>query len=296
VTPSVSPAPDGERSRKELVQGAKDYGWRCQWQAENPKRGESEVNYARYCVAATYSEAIELGATREDLNWDLGHGYLQIFPDSLRVEVPADTAEGGGVEARTEPTTALLKEFARMRLKILPKKGDLRDLNNWRGIMLLDAASKVVSMIINSRLQLLLKEVGIEEQNGFMGGRGGSDGIFCIRQALKKRREHGKESWVLFVDLVKAFDSVPRDVLFTVLAKFGVPPHLVSVIKRMNTDLKVSFDLNGEPVAVPCTVGVKQGCPLSPTLFLFVMQACLESLEKAMPADAKLKFRTNTRT
>ena len=101
---------------------------------------------------------------------------------------------------------------------------------------------------------------------------------------------------MLFVDLVKAFDSVPRNVLFTVLAKFGVPPHLVSVIKRMNTDLQVTFDLNGEPVAVPCTVGVKQGCPLSPTLFLFVMQACLESLEKAMPADAKLKFRTNTRT
>ncbi len=110
------------------------------------------------------------GVTREDLNWDLGHGYLQIFPDSLGVEVPADTAADGGLEARTEPTTALLKEFARMRLKILPKKGDLRDLNNWRGIMLLDAASKVVSMIINSRLQLLLKEVGIEEQNGFMGG------------------------------------------------------------------------------------------------------------------------------
>ena len=296
VTPPDGPTPDVERSQKELVQGAKDHGWRCQWQAENPKSGASEDSYARYCGAMTYSEAIGLGATRGDLNWDLGHGYLQIFPDSLRVEPHADAAEGGGTEPWAESKTALLKEFARMRLKILPKKGDLRDLNNWRGIMLLDAASKVVSMIINSRLQLLLKEVGIEEQNGFMGGRGGSDGIFCIRQALKKRREHGKESWVLFVDLVKAFDSVPRDVLFTVLAKFGVPPHLVSVIKRMNMDLQVIFDLNGEPVAVPCTVGVKQGCPLSPTLFLFVMQACLESLEKAMPADAKLQFRTNTRT
>jgi hypothetical protein len=80
------------------------------------------------------------------------------------------------------------------------------------------------------------------------------------------------------------------------LAKFGVPPHLVRVIKRMNTDLQVTFDLNGEPVAVPCTVGVKQGCPLSPTLFLFVMQACLESLEENMPEGSKLKFRTNTRT
>ena len=48
-----------------------------------------------------------------------------------------------------------------MRLKILPKKGDLPDLNKWQGIKLLDAASKAVSMIISSRLQLLLKEVGI---------------------------------------------------------------------------------------------------------------------------------------
>jgi hypothetical protein len=45
------------------------------------------------------------------------------------------------------------------------------------------------------------------------------------------------------------------------LAKFGVPPHLIRVIRRMNTDLQVTFGLNGEPVAVPCTGGVKQGCP-----------------------------------
>jgi hypothetical protein len=146
VTPPDGPAPDVKMSQKELVQGAKDHGWRCQWQAENPKRGASEDSYARYCAATTYSEAIGLGATRGDLNWDLGHGYLQIFPISLRVKLHADTAEGGGGELREEPTTALLEEFARMRLKILPKKGDLRDLNNWRGIMLLDAASKIVPM------------------------------------------------------------------------------------------------------------------------------------------------------
>ena len=136
---------------------------------------------------------------------------------------------------------------------MLPKKGDLRDLNNWRGIMLLDAASKIISMVINDRLQRLLKEIGIEEQNGFSGGRGCMDGSFCIRQASKKQRGNGLESRVLFVDLVKAFDSVPRDVLFIVLAKFGVPPHLIHVIKRLNADLEVTFDLGGEPVAVPCS-------------------------------------------
>ena len=53
---------------------------------------------------------------------------------------------------------------------------------------------------------------------------------------MKKRREHLQESWVLFVDLVKAFGSVPRDVLFTVPANLSVPPHLLRVIKRMNAD------------------------------------------------------------
>ena len=298
---STSRGSTGAPSPAGLIAGAKNFGWRCKWQQENPKRrgSQSEARYASYYVATTHAEALELGARPEDLAWDLGKGYLQIFPDSLlaapNARAEGETTEVHGVEATSEPISALLKEFARMRLKLLPKKGDLRDLNNWRGIMLLDAASKIISMIINDRLQRLLKEVGIEEQNGFSGGRGCSDGSFCIRQALKKRREHGLESWVLFVDLVKAFDSVPRDVLFTVLAKFGVPPHLIRVIKRMNADLEVAFDLGGEPVAVPCSVGVKQGCPLSPTLFLFVMQACLESLERTMPEEAKLQFRTNTR-
>ena len=311
--PPPQPPPDSAtqqkqeaKKRQELIAGAKAHGWRCQWQQENPKRGASKDRYALYCSAKTHAEAIRLGARPQDLSYDLRKGYLQIFQVSLRVDRNATAGgaadEGGAVTGAAEAgtkeegtITALLTEYARMRLKILPKKGDLRDLNNWRGIMLLDAASKIISMIVNNRLQRLLKEIGIEEQNGFSGGRGCSDGSFCIRQALKKRREHGQESWVLFVDLVKAFDSVPRDILFSVLAKFGVPPHLIRVIKRMNTDLQVTFDLNGEPVAVPCTVGVKQGCPLSPTLFLFVMQACLESLEKAMPVESKLKFRTNTR-
>ena len=99
----------------------------------------------------------------------------------------------------------------------------------------------------------------------------------------------------LFVDLVKGFDSVPRDVLFIMLAKFGVPPYLIHVIKRLNAGLEVKFGLGGEPVAVPCSVGVQQGCPLSPALFLFVMRAFLVSLDGTMPEEAKLQFRTNTR-
>ena len=131
--------------------------------------------------------------------------------------------------ALAPPVTALLNEFARIRLKMLPKKGDLPDLNNWRGIMLLDAASKILSMIINDRLQRLLKDVGLGEYNGFSNNREATDGSSYIRQALKKWRKLGLESWILFVDLANAFDSVPQDMLWAMLAKMSLPPRHIYV-------------------------------------------------------------------
>ena len=75
--------------------------------------------------------------------------------------------------------------------------------------MLLGVAGKIVASIISERLQALLQRVGIENQNGFMMHRGCTDAVFCLKVALQKRKEHMQDSWVLFIDLVKAFDKVP---------------------------------------------------------------------------------------
>ena len=75
--------------------------------------------------------------------------------------------------------------------------------------MLMEAAPKLVSSIIVSRINkfILVKE-WLEEQNDFMPNRGCRDGISSLKLALQKRREHGLDTWAVFVDLVKAFDSV----------------------------------------------------------------------------------------
>ena len=66
-------------------------------------------------------------------------------------------------------------------------------------------------------------------------------------------------------------------------------PHLVFVIKDLNVDLKMTFDLNNEPAEVPSVQsGSFTGALLSSILLHFVIQACLESLEKAMQAEAAL--------
>ncbi len=80
------------------------------------------------------------------------------------------------------------------RLTILPKKGDLHDLNTWRDIMLLET----------------LATEGHEDPNGFRPERGTCDRICSLKIALQKRKEHGVSSWVVFIDLLKAFGTAPR--------------------------------------------------------------------------------------
>jgi len=108
-------------------------------------------------------------------------------------------------------------------LKILPKSGDLSQPGNYRGIMLLEVLYKVIANIIKTRLTPIQESLEQESQCGFRPGRGCSDASFSLRMAIKKRREHGMETWVLLLDLVKAFDRVPRTLLWRVMRKFGVP-------------------------------------------------------------------------
>ena len=60
------------------------------------------------------------------------------------------------------------------------------------------------------------------------------DMIFVARQLMEKTREHGDSLFIMFVDLKKTYDSVPRSVLWTVLLKFGVPPLMLSIIQSFH--------------------------------------------------------------
>ena len=132
---------------------------------------------------------------------------------------------------------------------------------------------------------------GLEEQNGFMPHRGCRDGIFSLKLALQKRREHGLGTWAVFVDLVKAFDSVPRETLYRVLKKFGIPPKMKRIIVNLHSDLIVKIQSGDSDVEIASTGGVKQGCTMAPVLFLIYMQAAIEVINPQ--ADCrKLQYKT----
>ena len=79
--------------------------------------------------------------------------------------------------------------------------------------------------IICKRLKPVKESIRLdhESQNGFRWHKGCLDSIFTLKQVIKKRAEHGIDSWLLSIDLVKAFDRVPRKLLWNVLQRHGVP-------------------------------------------------------------------------
>ena len=129
------------------------------------------------------------------------------------------------------------EEWAQIKLTILPKKGDLSNPNNWRGIALEDIAAKCVSSRIVTRLTKHLCSFGIDEQCGCIFGKATTDATFTLKSALETLKEHGMSSYVLFVDLVKAFDSANRELLWKVLEIYGVPLDLIVVIQKLHTNV-----------------------------------------------------------
>ena len=167
------------------------------------------------------------------------------------------------------------------KLIVLPKKGDLSLPGNYRGIMLLEVAYKIIAIIIHNRLQPIVESIDHESQCGFRQGRGCADAVFTVKLAIKKRREHNQETWILFLDLVKAFDRVPRQLLWQILLKFGVSGKLVSILMLLHTNFKVEFEIDSVTDSITCTIGVKQGDILGPVLFVIFIAAVMITWRKA---------------
>ena len=169
--------------------------------------------------------------------------------------------------------------FLANALAILAKgKGDPSILSNNRGILLQSTISKICSSIIANRLQKLLTKNGIETQMGSMKDKGTRDGIFTLRSLLQISREHKEDTYVLFIDLVKAFDTARHDLIGPILLKYGCPQDLINIILKLYDGLSVQINLEGEKREIPYTCGVRKGDPMAPLIFLFFI-----SIEKNLP-------------
>ena len=152
------------------------------------------------------------------------------------------------------------------------KKADKRKCTNYRDISLISVPGKVYAKCLEKKCREIVEPKLTDAQCGFRPGGSTMDQIFALLQIFEKSWEYAKEVNACFVDLEKAYDRIPRDKLWAVLLQYGIHGQLLNAIKSLYMHSEVCVRVNGattKPFRV--SVGLRQGCSLSPILFLIYM-------------------------
>ena len=121
-------------------------------------------------------------------------------------------------------------------------------------------------------------------QFGFMPGRSTTEAIFLIRQVMERYREQKKDLHFIFIDLEKAYDKIPRNVMWWALDKHKVPSKYVTLIKVMYNNVVTSVQTNdGNIDYFLIKIGLHQGSAFSPYLFALVMDEVTRNIQGDIP-------------
>ena len=174
-------------------------------------------------------------------------------------------------------------------IMVLHKKKYRAGCGNNRGISLVAHAGKILMKIIARRLSEYCERVGIlpEEQSGFRPNRSTTDMMFVIRRLQDLARKKRIPLYVCFIDLTKAYDSVDRTLLWTVLDRFGVPQNMISVIRQFYDGMRACVRLDDRVCSRWFAVeqGLRQGCVLAPLLFNIFFAAVINVVSTRFKAD-----------
>ena len=163
-------------------------------------------------------------------------------------------------------------EWGILKLVPVPKKGDLTKPDNYRGISLAQTASKIFNRLILNRIRPAIDKVLRPNQNGFRENRSTSSHLLALRRLIEELQNHNQEAFLIFIDFKKAFDSIIRDKMFSILEAYGIPKETVNAIRTMYRDTScIVSTSDGDSDPFNIVTGVLQGDPLAPFLFIICL-------------------------
>ena len=193
--------------------------------------------------------------------------WLEMSVDLL--EVLKDSLSEGGLPLSCR----------RAVITLIPKKGDLTDIKNWRPVSLLCSEYKILSKALGNRLAGVLGQVIHPDQRYFVPVRSIFDNISLIRDIFYVSKLLNLDCGLLSLDQEKAFDRVEHSYLWSALTAFGFGKNFIDMIRVLYCDVESMLKINGG-LCAPFQVlrGIRQGCPLSGMLYSLAIEPLLQQI------------------
>ena len=170
------------------------------------------------------------------------------------------------------------------------KRGEKKDVKNYRGVTLMCTSYKIYTNILNKRIveELDDKNGWGRSQAGFRKGRSTIENIKILKYLIGRRIKDKRKLWVFFADLKAAFDNIDRAVLWDMMKKRGITESIIDRVREIYEDTRCRVRIGDEETEeFRVKKGVRQGCPLSPTLFNIYIADIEEEMEKG-PGGVKV--------
>ena len=160
---------------------------------------------------------------------------------------------------------------------------DPRDPLNYRGITITSLVYKIYCSILNHRLSHWIESNNIlcDEQNGFRSGRCTIDHVGSLTSIIETRMKKKSDTFVAFIDFSKAYDRINRQLLWYKLSRLGISDQFIHVLKSLYSKVQCTAKINGFITDwFNVSVGLKQGCILSPVLFNAFMDDLVQMIRE----------------
>jgi ribonuclease HI len=172
--------------------------------------------------------------------------------------------------------------FNHARLFLIPKNNSFLVINT-RPISVTNAENRLIAKMVNDLMMPAAAAFLHPAQKGFVPGRQGVDNVVDFTQAYYSSLSAKQQRYVLLLDTKKAFDSLDHDFIRAVLTLIGLPIWIVQLIDGLLDQVRVTLVLScNTDHHIDIERGVKQGCPLSPLIFILCYDVLLESLASSV--------------
>ena len=167
----------------------------------------------------------------------------------------------------------IMGKFNEATLFLLPKKETL-EVSDTRPISVNNAGNRIVARVLFLAVVDASQKLIGDYQKMFLPGRRMTDHLHDLNDRYYRKIQKNLDYFILFTDNAKAFDSIHHDFITATLTKQGFPEWFVNAVTNLLTAVNVSPSLAPD-FSICIKRGVKQGCPLSPLLFIL----CYDVLE-----------------